>query len=171
MKRCRAVEETWFCEACDTTHDGVPFTLRVSHPAAWTVDAAAHEQSELLAEQCVLRGDRFFLHALLLLPVTDVARDDFEWGIWVEVAEDDFLARCARWFAQGRENDAPVQAQLAVCVPTYDGSTLGIPGLLQDRAVGIRPLFTLDAGNHPLGRDQQLGITTDRIIAFARASH
>jgi hypothetical protein len=164
------LEKTWFCAACSETHESVPFTLCISRPASWTSEAAQHPQSELLEEQCVIGGERFFLHALILLPVTDAA-EDLQWRVWVEVAEDDFLSRCARWFIQGRETDPPVSAQLAVGLPGYDDSTLGVPGALQDRAVGIRPIFTVSAAGHPLSRDQQRGITTERVIEFARASH
>lgn len=161
MKRCRAVEET--------SHDEVPFTLHLACPASWTDGAAVHPQSELLDAHCVIGGERFFLHGLVLIPVTDAGRD-FEWGIWVEVAEDDFLARCARWSARDREHDAPVLGQLAVLLPGYGDSTLGLVGLLQDRKLGLRPLFTLTDADHPLAREQQLGITTARVVALARAS-
>jgi hypothetical protein len=164
------MEETWFCEVCGETHDGIPFTLRLACPSSWTDDVAIHPQSELLDAQCVIRGERFFLHGLVLVPVTDAGRD-FEWGVWVEVTEDDFLARCSRWFIRGREDDAPVHAQLAVALPGYgDDSTVGIAGLLQDREVGVHALFTLTDDGHPLTREQRLGITTARVIDFARAS-
>jgi hypothetical protein len=145
------VGQTWFCEACGETHDGVPFTLTIRCPAFWTDGAAVHPESELLDAHCVIGGERFFLHGFVLIPVTDAGRD-FEWGVWVEVAEDDFLSRCARWSAHGRELDAPVPARLAVALPGYDGSTIGVAG-------------------HPLAREQQAGVTTTRIIDLARASH
>ncbi|WP_051221537.1 DUF2199 domain-containing protein [Conexibacter woesei] len=164
------MEETWFCEACGETHDGVPFTLKIRCPSSWTDGAAVHPESELLDAHCVIGGERFFLHGFVLIPVTDAERD-FEWGIWVEVDEKDFLLRCARWSARGRERDAPVPGRLAVTLPGYGGSTLGIPGLLQDREVGLRPVFTLTDAGHPLAREQRLGITMARVIDLARASH
>jgi hypothetical protein len=163
------MEETWFCEACGETHDEVPFTLRLASPASWTPDVAGHPQSELLDAQCVIGGERFFLRGLVIIPVTDAGRD-FEWAIWVEVAEDDFLARCARWFAPARASDPPVRAQLAVTLPGYGGSTIGIPGLLQDREVGLRPVFTLTDDGHPLAREQRSGITVERVIDLARVT-
>jgi hypothetical protein len=164
------VEETWFCEVCGGTLDGLPFTLRVDCPSAWTADVAIHPQSELLHAQCVIGGERFFLHGVILMPITD-ADGDFEWGIWVEVAEDDFIARCSRWSIRGREHDLPVRARLAVVLPGYGGSTVGLPGLLQDRAVGHHPLFTIADTGHPLARDQRYGITTARVHELVHASH
>lgn len=162
MKRCRAVEQT--------SHDEVQFTLHLACPSSWTDGAAVHPQSELLEAHCVIGGERFFLHGLVLIPVLDADRH-FEWGVWVEVDENDFLSRCARWSARGREHDAPVRARLAVRLPGYDGSTIGIPGLLQDRELGLRPLFTLTDAGHPLAREQQRGITTARVIALVQAAY
>jgi hypothetical protein len=143
-----------------------PFAVRFACPAAWTATSAAHPESELLDAQCVIAGDRFFLRALLIVPVTDAA-DDFEWSIWTEVSEDDFITRCSRWFTHGREHDAPITARLAVTLPGYGGPTVGIPGLLQDREVGLPPHFTLLDTGHPLGRDQHIGITLDRAATLA----
>jgi hypothetical protein len=169
VKRCRAVEATWHCEACGRTHEGIPFSLHITCPTPWTTASTRHPQSELLTEQCVIDGERFFLCALLILPVLD-AEPDLEWSIWVEVAEDDFLSRCHRWFAQGREHDPPISAHLAVSLPGY-ADTLGIPGHLHTQPVGLKALFTLDDGIHPLARDQAAGIPTSRVHALAHASH
>jgi hypothetical protein len=170
VKRCRAVEETWQCEVCGLIHVGLPFTLRIASPSPWTVEAAQHPESELLAEQCVIGGERFFLCGLVVLPVVD-AEPDLEWAIWVEVAEDHFLSRCNRWFAQGRETDPPVPARLAVTLPGYDTPTMELPGLLHTRPLGLLALFTPTDPGHALTRDHSLGIPTSRVHALAHASH
>ena len=170
VKRCRGVKEPWFCEACGETHDEVPSFIALSYPASWTAESAAHPESELLAAACVIRGDRFFFHALALIPVTN-APQTFEWRLWVEVAERDFITRCSRWFTTGRENDPPIRAQLAVTLPGYGGSTVGIPGLLQDQPVGLHPLFTISDPGHLLAREQKVGISVSRVVELAQASH
>lgn len=164
------MKEPWFCEACGETHDEIPFSLTLSCPASWTDEAAAHPESELLTAACVIRGDRFFFLALTIIPVTD-AEQDFEWRLWVEVAENDFITRCSRWSSTTRQTDPPIRAQLAVTLPGYGGSTIGIPGLLQDQPIGLHPLFTLTDTGHPLAREQRLGIPVSRVVELARASH
>lgn len=198
VKRRLAVDQTWHCAACGTTLEGLPFALHVTCPALWTDEAAQHPESELLSEQCVIAGDRFFLCGILVLPVLD-AEPDLEWTIWVQLpldafreaagatlrgsqrrgesaalvlvdAEADFLSRCRRWFVQGRENDPPVPAHLTVTLPGY-ANTIDTPGLLHTRPLGLRALFTPTDPSHTHTRDHSAGISQSQVHALAHASH
>src|SRR3954470_15821335 len=143
------------CTRCGAWHEDLPFSYAAEAPTAWSPEAASYAGSELGEETCVIRGEEFFIRGQLVLAVED-AGEDFVWGVWVELGQED----AARREGPGR---------LANELPVYGLSTLDLPAQVRPAPAGERPLVELEPGDHPLAREQHEGITTARVQAFAEA--
>lgn len=158
--------EGYTCTKCGEWHDDLPFSYHASAPAYWTPDVAADESSELGEEQCVIQGRHFFVRGLIRIPVTDSPRY-FEWGVWVSVAEDNFVRMNQMWGIEGREAEPPVFGWLSTALPTYTPPTLNLKTMVHTSPVGIRPFVQLEATDHPLAIEQRRGIPLDRVRRIA----
>lgn len=114
----------------------------------------------------VVKGEHFFVRALIRLPVLD-ADHDFEWGVWVSVSEESFLRMSALWEQQRREAEPPIFGWLSTDVPIYAPSTLNLAAMVYTQPVGLRPLAQLEASEHPLTVEQHDGIRLTRVQEFA----
>jgi hypothetical protein len=165
------------CSECGEIHRGAPSFAFAQPGQAHILPPADHDaRVELSPELCIIRPDddnpydeaRYFLRADLAIPIYGETRP-FTWGVWAEVAEDDFYAR-----VDAMENDSrsePCRGNLAVTLPIYDErdedeEVADLPCTLQWGAKG-RPKITLDEGDHPLAVDQREGITEERAAMLA----
>jgi hypothetical protein len=124
-------------------------------------------------ENCEIDEGQFFLHGLVRIPVIDAdatLNDIFEWGVWASLGRDDYLRALDVWNRPGRESEPPRRAELANDLPQYT-STLGLIGDLVTRGVGLRPLFILRDGTHPLIKEQKTGVTLARLAEITAALH
>jgi hypothetical protein len=97
------------CHRCGEWHDELPLAYHAEAPAYWSPDLAQDNESELGEEQCVVKGERFFVRGLVRLPVLD-ADQYFEWGVWVSLSKDSFLRMSDVWEQEGREVEPPMFA-------------------------------------------------------------
>ena len=58
---------------------------------------------------------------------------------------------------------------LSSILPTYP-STLHLKTHVHTRPIGIRPLIELEPTDHPLAREQRMGITWERVLEINRAA-
>jgi hypothetical protein len=140
----------------------LPFAYGARAPfAAEQIPAAERDaRLELGSDQCVIDDERFFLRARLQLPVTG-AEETFAWGVWVEVSEAQFDRASELWEQPSTEAEPAMEGILATQLPCYT-DTLGLQVQLQHQAAGTVPLVVV-AGEHPLVREQQQGITLERV--------
>jgi hypothetical protein len=159
--------ETEFeCRRCGKRHDDLPFAYGAPAPAYWTDDLATDPASSLGEEQCVIRGEQFFVRARLRIPVTD-ADTAFEWGVWVSLPEPQFRRIVEQWTAASREYDPPYTGWLATELALYQPSTLRLRSTLHSQPVGVLPTVELEPTDHPLAVEQWTGITVSRVRAIA----
>jgi hypothetical protein len=134
-------------------------------------DVAAHipedERARLLRENselCIVEEKRFFLRALLPLPV-ESREDDYCIGLWVEVTQDAFERIYDIWDLQEKVSEPPFTVQIANEIPTVPGS-LGLEAELHLNPPGARPYVFIRPGTHQLYIEQAEGIDQHRISEY-----
>ncbi len=121
-------------------------------------------------DSAVLRdptGERFFVRALLELPIED---EDgyFGYGTWIEVSPRDFEALGKLWHDEEGWRSDPFAGVLANELSPYT-ATEGLPVRIQLREVTLLPLVELEAGAHELAVAQREGISAHRVHELAAA--
>ena len=151
------------CKTCGARHDDMPRLLTVAAPAAW--EAMPEEERAtralLTADQCVIDDAYFFVLGRLELPVHD-GGEPFTWMTWVSVSENHFLRASQLWQTRGREAEPPYFAWVQSSLP-YPLPTLNLKADLLTQPVGQRPKVFLQETDHPLYREQKLGIGPERV--------
>ncbi|MGW4651045.1 DUF2199 domain-containing protein [Kitasatospora sp. NPDC004289] len=153
------------CACCGEHHDGPPMAYAPTDPPGWKRSYRFRRDSFLSGEQCVIKGEHFYVRGVVRLPVTD-AEEDFDWGVWVSLSRDSFDRMRDRWEDPARTEEPPYFGWLCTELP-YDESTLLLKTHVHTQAVGTRPLIELEPTDHPLAVEQREGITTARVRAFA----
>lgn len=116
-----------------------------------------HENSDL----CVLNGERFFIRAVLPLPVASLERP-YNIGLWVELERPAFLRVCELWSEPGQANEPPFSVAIANAIPSLT-STLGLPAMLQLTGPTTRPQVQVEPGEHRIYHEQVKGIDGHRV--------
>lgn len=153
------------CGSCGEWHDELPLSYGAPFPEYWTDELAGDEASGLSEDQCVIKGEHFFVHGLIEIPVTD-AGETFSWGVWVSLSQANYDRMSELWETEGRESEPPYFGWLSTQLP-YSPETLNLKTLLHTRAVGERPVIELEPTDHPLAVEQRTGISLDRVKEVA----
>ncbi|MEU3556908.1 DUF2199 domain-containing protein [Streptomyces fragilis] len=139
-------------------------------PDVWDPRYAEREDSVLSADQCVIKGEHFFVKGLIEIPVRDSAvpgGEVFEWGVWVSLSAQNFRRSDELWETPGREAEPPYFGWLNTSLPLYSPSTLNLRTNVHTREVGRRPYVELEPTDHPLAVEQREGITLARVREIA----
>lgn len=135
-------------------------------PEFWTDDLDQDRLSGLSSDQCVIRGEQFFVHGLIEIPVID-SDELFSWGVWVSLSQENYDRMAQLWETQGRENEPPYFGWLSTQLPVYAPTTINLKTHVHTRPVGERPFIELEPTDHPLAVEQRKGITLARVREFA----
>ena len=151
------------CSGCGEHHPEMPLAFRSPAPVNWlSEDLEGDPDSELGSDQCVIRGEEFYVLGLIQVPVREDDRV-FEWGVWVSLSRENFARSTEVWTREGRESEPPVFGWLSTDLPTYVPTTVNLKTMVHTREVGRRPLVELEPTDHPLAIEQRNGITTDTL--------
>lgn len=148
------------CAVCGQHHSEIPLAFHANAPINWLLDEGLErdQSSALTTDQCVIRGEEFYVRGLVQVPVRDDRRV-FEWGVWVSLSQDNFIRMDEMWDVQGRESEPPVFGWLSTDLPGYSPRTVNLRTMVHAREVGLRPLVVLQPDEHPLAIEQREGIT------------
>lgn len=164
--------EGFQCATCGQYHESLPMVFGNPAPAPWEAvppDLRTEQAgSGLSSDQCIIRGEQFFILGRLVIPVVD-GDHPFTWLCWVSVSEEDFDRACDLWQQKGRESEPPYPAQVQTALP-YPGGTLNLKASLITCALGERPLVKLEDADHALFVEQSQGITMNRVRQIAEAA-
>jgi hypothetical protein len=151
------------CATCGEEHADLPLAYGSHAPDAYfdLPESERESRADLVSDQCVIDGTRFFLRGRLSLPVAGPEADAFFWGVWLEVSREQFERASALWETEGRESEPACACVLATTLPEYP-ATAGLEVELRTQAVGIRPEVTV-LSDHALRHQQRAGITMHRI--------
>jgi hypothetical protein len=137
-------------------------------PDFWDGSLADDPDSLLSSDQCVIKGEHFFVKGLLEIPVAG-SEEPFSWGVWVSLSRECFARTAELWDTPGREREAPYFGWLSTELALYSPSTVNLRTNVHTRAVGVRPFVELEPTGHPLAVEQRTGMTPDRVREIAEA--
>ena len=158
------------CDVCGETHAGETRDIRMGLPQPiFLLDDDERGQRSLVSDDSAVlhgqSGDRFFVRALLELPI---AGEDgyFGYGAWIEVSEPDFAALRELWDDDDGWRSEPVAGTLANELSPY-AFTEGLSVQIRLRDVELLPLVELEDGEHELVRAQRYGNSPHRAHQLA----
>ncbi|MEV7291227.1 DUF2199 domain-containing protein [Streptomyces microflavus] len=137
-------------------------------PDVWDPSFESDPNSMLSSDQCVIKGQHFFIRGLIEIPVIG-GEDVFSWGVWVSLSKENFAGALDVWNTEGREAEKPYFGWLSTELALYSESTTDLKTNAHTRPVGKRPYIELEPTDHPLAVEQRAGITQDRIREIAIA--
>ena len=150
------------CSSCGQHHREMPLAFHSAAPVNWLLEAGLEHEpnSELGSDQCVIRGEEFYVRGLVQVSVRDDIRVS-EWGVWVSLSRENFIRSGDLWDTDGRESEPPMFGWLSTALPTYTPATVHLRTMVHTREVGLRPLVVLEPTDHPLAIEQRDGITAE----------
>jgi hypothetical protein len=165
----RLWDRPWCCAACGETHEGL-FDLACTNPEQWpgpedkapngTLDLTGDFLSE---DFCVLRGEHFFVRAVLELPIQGSGGRQFGFGIWATLSSQNFV-RYVETFDSGEQDDlGPWFGWFSNRLKGYL-DTLNLKCQVYPVSGRQRPRVLLESTDHPLAVEQKNGITFDRVL-------
>lgn len=137
-------------------------------PDDWDPSFENDPDSMLSSDQCVIKGQHFFIGGLVEIPVIG-SQDVFSWGVWVSLSKDNFARAVEVWNTQGREAERPYFGWLSTELALYSEGTSNLKTNAHTRPLGRRPSIELEPTDHPLAVEQRTGITLDRVREIAMA--
>ncbi|MFE2023089.1 DUF2199 domain-containing protein [Streptomyces sp. NPDC059499] len=137
-------------------------------PDVWDPSFESDPGCLLSSDQCVIKGQHFFIRGLIEIPVIG-SQDAFSWGVWVSLSKDNFARALDVWDTEGREAEKPYFGWLSTELTLYPESTTDLKTNAHTRPVGKRPFIELEPTDHPLAVEQRTGITQDRVREIAMA--
>jgi len=146
-------------------HSGLAYAFAAPAPDAWT---ALHRwrrgrQSELGGEQCVIRGEHFFIRGLVEIPVLGGDEPVFSWNVWSSLSRENFERASALWHSPDRAKEPPYFGWLSVELAPVYPTTTSLKLNVHTRELGRRPFLEVEPTNHPLAVEQREGITVERV--------
>ncbi|MBO2458344.1 DUF2199 domain-containing protein [Actinomadura violacea] len=152
----------FLCSGCGQHHDELPMNFSAPAPDLWSPLLAEDPESYLTSDLCVIKGQAFFVHGLVEIPVTDTG-ETFSWGVWVSLSRDNFDRTVILWETPGRESEPAYFGWLSTSLPLYSPATGDLKTNLHTRPIGERPFIELEPTDHPLAVEQRTGITRARV--------
>ncbi|MHB1242272.1 MAG: DUF2199 domain-containing protein [Gaiellaceae bacterium] len=155
------------CAVCGETHAGETRDIRMGLPQPiFLLDEEERERRSWVGEDsAILDGERFFVRALVELPIAG-EEGYFGYGAWIEVSEPDYAALVELWHDEDGWRSQPFPGTLANELSPY-AFTDGLPVKLRLRDVRLLPLVELEDGEHELVRAQRHGISPHRAHQLA----
>jgi hypothetical protein len=157
------------CSCCGQYHPGLAQGFSFEAPVYWSAELAADESSVLGPEQCVIKGEHYFIRGLIEIPVLD-SGEVFSWDVWVSLSKDSFRQAVSLWESAGREAEPPYFGWLSSELGMYSPSTVNLKTNVHTRPIGVRPLVELEPTGHPLAVEQRTGITRERMRELVEAA-
>ena len=155
------------CTECGREHPLEELELTFRRPDV--VAALQVEEREARVQEnkdlCVFDGERFFIRALLPLPV--VGREHpYNVGLWVEVSKQIFERVYEIWDETDQAEEPAFHAEIANDIRNHPPSC-GLSASLSLTGPTTRPVVTLSPAEHPLVGEQSRGITAHRAAQYS----
>ena len=157
------------CGVCDRLHDHLPRDIGYRRPEQYFEVPEAERPRRVYEtdDLCVIDGKTFLIRGVLYLPIRG-GDERFGWGVWASVGKRDFQRYMHAWEQDREDQVPPFAGRLASEIRAYpDSDRLELSVKL--RSGGERPLFTVRSKTHPLGVDQQTGISEEKAHSFVEA--
>jgi hypothetical protein len=155
------------CAQCGEEHPLNELELSFRRPDA-VVEISGPDRASRVQESndlCVIDGSRFFVRAVLPLPVESRDRP-YNLGLWSEVDRTTFERIYQLWSEPTQVRESPFPARLANALPNHR-DTLRLSATLCLTGPTTRPRLVLEATAHTLFTEQSLGITEHRAHEYS----
>lgn len=140
------------------------------HPSEAGPLAPGKTRNFLDEDFCVVNGEHFFVRCCVQLPIVG-AEEMFELSLWSSLSEKNFKLYFDTFGTDAQRALGPWFGWLSNAAPGYP-NTFCLPGAVIPRDGGLRPMFELEPGDHPLAIQQRLGVAFDQILdCYAAAGH
>jgi hypothetical protein len=153
------------CHRCEELHDIDDMDIGFMRPDEFLrVPKEEREQRcKSTDDVCTIDDSDFYLRGILPVPVMD--GQEFAWGVWARVSEEDFKRYLELWDDELQGREPPFAGEIANSIPGYD-ETIGVSVSIQLIGASSRPTFTVNDKQHRLFGDQQKGVSYDRVLEF-----
>lgn len=165
----------WKCATCEEGHTGpcldfsydAPYYLLKEHQEArehvtlQQVKAGEPPETFLDEDYCVIEDDDFFVRGLINLPILGTA-ETLRWGVWGSLSRQNFETLWSMNEDPQRVELPPMFSWLSTQIPEYP-DTLNLKMYAHIQPPGCRPIFELEASDHPLSQEYHSGITPLRV--------
>ena len=155
------------CSVYGKEHPAEAMELSYRRPDE-TAALSDRERSELVQESAdlsILKGERFFVRAVLPLPVQALVRP-YNIGLWVEVLQPAFERIYALWNEPTQATEPLFEARIANDLP-FMRSTCGTPAQLRLSGPTTRPEVFVSPMHESLYEAQAKGITLHRASEYS----
>lgn len=155
------------CHQCGKDHpiDEMELSFRRPDAAASLTQEERERTVQESTDLCIISGTRFFIRAVLPLPVEDRERA-YNLGLWVEVNQSAFERVYELWDESDQNLEPPFDAHIANSIPTLPETT-GLSAKLRLTGSKSRPEILVSQGSHPLVGEQSMGINTHRAHEYS----
>ena len=154
------------CRCCGDYHTELPMSYGADAPCYWLEDFAADGTSVLDPDLCVIKGEHYFVHGVIEIPVLGTG-EVFSWGVWASMSAQSFKRTTELMDTSGRETEPSYFGWLSTDLPIYEPTTVNLKTHIHTRPVGQRPSIELEPTAHPLAIEQREGISRDRVRDIA----
>ena len=155
--------EGFACSRCGEFHAGFPMCFGAEFPDYYfsIPPEEVTIRVELTESLCVIDETHFFIRGRIEIPVID-SQESFCWNVWTSVSEDNFIRLNDRWNDEQRVEEPAYFGWLQTELPGYI-NTLNIKTMAHTQIVGIIPQIEVVEEGHSLTKEQQKGITWQRV--------
>lgn len=155
-------QESFICETCGERHEGLPtdYGFRLPDEVHALSYLDRYSRSRHNSDLCALDERRYFLRGVLRVPMPET-REEFGWGVWVEVSAKDHDFYLQNFYEAVA--DAPrFPGTLANALPGYE-QALGQRVEVQLGGADQRPwVYFPPTSVHALAIEQREGISRKR---------
>jgi hypothetical protein len=156
------------CACCDKVSEGSP-SLAFKRPDHWLQQSEAVRAAGFADDDVCWYEDEdgmhYFIRTILEIPIHGV-EDPFLWGVWVSLSKTSYQRYLDTYDA--RDLDDAWFGYLCSALPGYP-STWSLPVTVRPCPSGLRPLVSMNSGEHALVTDSRDGISVARAQALAES--
>jgi hypothetical protein len=158
------MQYAWTCGCCGKQFDTLPLDIAWPAPLYWYTipEDERARRADLTEDLCAIDNEDFFVRGVLEIPVIGLD-EKFCWGVWSSVSRASVNRIIALWEEPMVENEPPCPGWLSSAITIYP-DTWHLKTLAHLRGVALRPRIELMEADHPLYREQQEGITVERVL-------
>jgi hypothetical protein len=157
------------CGSCSKLHQGLPeLTFSSPHPYARLPEAERAARARLGSDLCVIDESRFFLRAVMQLPIAGY-HDRFGFGVWAEIGASDFRIYFQNFDSAKNSQFGPFEGEIANALPGFP-ETSGLSCRIHLQDGGRRPVVEIRTPRHALATAQANGLSIERAIEIVRDS-
>lgn len=155
------------CPECGQSHDELP-VYGFHAPDIWTLASPAERSRdfEFGPDLCRYKDEYFMLRGRLQIPVTDWAKEPFEFSVWVGVTKDNWWRYRTTFLDFNASGIGVFYGWLANQLPGYD-LTVNLQVAIAPVGQGLRPKVTvIESPGNVLMLQQLKGVELDHAMRY-----